>query len=389
MMDDRELSHTMRIDLIPDVPANPVAGKKKRIVVSRQTKKFKATPVPNGAKGRSSADQRFNEFFQNVYDAALITDIMGVVLDANVRAMTFFQYEQQEFQGLSMSDILSGADQALLSTITSNLQDERYTVLMAYGIRKDGSYFPSEVAISKLHFEKGEQLCFFIRDITVRRQSEEMLRTEHSAIQNSGDGIAIADLKGKLEYVNPAVGNMWGIGNVQGLVEQDVREFWYDREKAQEMINSVMADNAAWSGSLMGLKSDGSQFPVQISGTCNRNSDGEAVGMVFSFVDMTDRQNAEEAMRQSERQRVMLETVGAACHHVGQPATVLLANLGMIKRKVDETDENLTELVSTSIEAAEKLADVLHKLNTVTEYRTTKYLEHGDDDSMENRILEI
>ena len=42
-----------------------------------------------------------------------------------------------------------------------------------------------------------------------------------------------------------------------------------------------------------------------------------------------------------------------------------------------------------SIEAAETLAEVLHKLNTVNEYRTTQYLEREGEDSEENRILDI
>ena len=85
----------------------------------------------------------------------------------------------------------------------------------------------------------------------------------------------------------------------------------------------------------------------------------------------------------------MLESLGAACHHLGQPATVILANLGIMERKAENADPALQELVRMSIEAAETLAEVLHKLNTVNEYRTTQYLEREGEDSEENRILDI
>ena len=87
--------------------------------------------------------------------------------------------------------MISGADQSLIDTLCENLENERFTLIQAYCVRKDGSFFPSEIAVNKLHLES-KHLCFFLRDITVRRQAEEMLRTEHNAIQNSGSLLKIA-----------------------------------------------------------------------------------------------------------------------------------------------------------------------------------------------------
>jgi hypothetical protein len=86
----------------------------------------------------------------------------------------------------------------------------------------------------------------------------------------------------------------------------------------------------------------------------------------------------------------MLESLGAACHHLGQPATVLLANMSMIQHKLGNNDSSLNEIVQTSLRAAENLGDILHKLNAVNEYKTTKYIEAPDgSDDGERRILDI
>jgi len=56
----------------------------------------------------------------------------------------------------------------------------------------------------------------------------------------------------------------------------------------------------------------------------------------------------------------------------------------------DTQDPLVKELVTSSITAAEALGDILHKLNTVNEYKTTHYLDGRDDpDAVGNRILEI
>jgi len=98
-----------------------------------------------------------------------------------------------------------------------------------------------------------------------------------------------------------------------------------------------------------------------------------------------------EVEKERARHNVMLESLGAACHHLGQPATVLLVNLGILQKKLpEEADDFIKELVDSSISAAENLGETLHKLNTVNVYKTTQYLERGEgEDSAENRILEI
>ena len=260
-------------------------------------------------------------------------------------------------------------------------------------MRKNGTYFPSEISVNKLALTE-PRLCFFVRDITLRRQADEMLRTEHNAIQNAGNGIAVADVEAKLEYVNPAVISMWGIGSPDELIGLDIRTLLSDTDAASSMIGSVMASGTPWSGEVKAVRANGEEFDLQISAVRNRNSDGDTVGIVFSFIDISDRKKVEAAVKEAERQRVMLESLGAACHHLGQPATVLLANLGIIQKRLslDEKqvdDKQVGELLDASIEACKRLGDILHKLNAVTEYRTTHYLGSPDSDTGEQRILEI
>jgi len=379
----------MRIDLIPDIPAEPVAGKKKRVIVASPTRRIqKQTPV---AVAATTEDAKYQALLQSVYDAAIIADFDGKIVDANIRAIDFFYYSRDEFRSLSIFDILSGADQSLIETLRENLANERFTLIQAYCLRSDGTFFPAEIAVNEVNLGN-MRLCLFVRDITVRKQAEEMLRTEHNAIQNSGNGIAVADLEAKLEYANPATATMWGYdGNAEALQGMDARELLSDKNAAEQMVNIVLKEQRTWTEEVKARRVDGSEFAAQVSAACNRNSDGEPVGIVFSFVDISDRKTAEEALREAERQRVMLESLGAACHHLGQPATVLLANLGIMQKKLGDTQDPLVkELVTSSITAAEALGDILHKLNTVNEYKTTHYLDGRDDpEAAGNRILEI
>ena len=87
---------------------------------------------------------------------------------------------------------------------------------------------------------------------------------------------------------------------------------------------------------------------------------------------------------EAERQRVMLESLGAACHHMGQPATIMMAYLEMLRE--GETDPERRSMFEQCIQSARRMADILHQLQTVTEYRTVPYVKIGD---REVSILDI
>ena len=91
-----------------------------------------------------------------------------------------------------------------------------------------------------------------------------------------------------------------------------------------------------------------------------------------------------EALMDAERHRVMIESLGAACHHLGQPATVIRGYLEMVRK--EEISASAREMVETCLEAADSLLDVFQALRRVSEYRTVPYLESGKDSY---RILDI
>lgn len=375
-----EFSKTMRIDLIPEAPSEPVSGKRERIVVSKSG--------PGARPATRASDSHYQELLQSVYDAALITDLNGVIADLNIRAQEFLGYEREELLGMTIFQVISGADSSLIDTLCENLENERYTLIQAYCSRKDGSLFPCEIAVNKL--DLGHiHLCLFVRDITLRKQSEEMLMTEHNAIQNSVNGIAVADLRAVLEYVNPSMARMWACSD-DDLIGKPVRELMADPGVVDVMIEETLKAKHTWSGEMVAKRSGGDEFDLQVAAACSRNRDGEPLGVVLSFLDTTDRKRAEQAIRETERHRVMLESLGAACHHLSQPATVLMGNLEIMEHLDAVEDERLHGLVRSSIDSMQKIGTILHKLNAVNEYKTTPYLSsRRGSENDESRILEI
>ncbi|MBN1674383.1 MAG: response regulator [Kiritimatiellae bacterium] len=204
------------------------AAKKKRTVTI--TRRRLSAPVQ---KKPDAADRsRYSALLQSIYDAVLVTDVTGNIIDANVRAEDFFLRGKEQLIQLRIADMVAGFDQSVLKTICDNADQRRFTLMEAYSVREDGTMFPSEIAVHKLHTEEDEQLCFLIRDITVRKQAQEALRWAHKrkleSLQNLAGGVA-HDFNNKLTGV---------IGNAQ-LALQALPEDSEVRADLQRIIDNA------------------------------------------------------------------------------------------------------------------------------------------------------
>jgi len=372
-----KMSQTIRIDIPPEVLAAATGAK------------TEATPAAELRTPVFSEDLDFGELFESVYDGALITDTVGTVLDANARALALFDLSRKEVCGKNVLHMISGADASLIGTIRDILDNEQYALVQAYCINRAGEFFPAEISVNRLKLSKQAYFCFFVRDVTIRKQAEELLQTEHNAIQNAAGGIAISSLSGTLTFANPAALRLWHALIPDDLMGRNLKELWAVPGAADKML-SIVQGGQPWIGSLEAVRLDGSVFLAQITASPNRDPDGQIQGMVFSFLDISAQKQAEEALRQAERQRVMLESLGAACHHLGQPATILLASLALLKKKSATClHADCGELIETSLQAADTLGDLLHGLNQHSEYRTVPYLESSAVDTEDSNILKI
>ncbi len=79
-----------------------------------------------------------------------------------------------------------------------------------------------------------------------------------------------------------------------------------------------------------------------------------------------------EALLEAERQRVMIQSLATACHHLGQPATVISAYLEMTRRMALPAEAQV--MLAECRAAADDVADILKRLQGLTVYRTEPYL---------------
>ncbi|HPA78601.1 MAG TPA: PAS domain S-box protein [Kiritimatiellia bacterium] len=250
---------------------------------------------------QKSPDSRYRELLGGLYEAVFICRSDGRILDTNVRAEEHFHYSRDELLAMNVCDVFPGLSQTKIEKILGYLKDRRFTVLNGKCVRKDGTIFPGETSVSRIQLADEGVLVFSITNIERRVKTEEMLRTEHNAIQNLASGVAITGPEGLLQYVNPTFLRLWGQRSENEVLKKNIRDFIPAGPKTDEMIESVLS-GATRQTEMEVPRPGGKPFFVQVSIAPNIpqspifGSGTKVMGMVFSFIDITDRKRAEDVI---------------------------------------------------------------------------------------------
>ena len=152
-----------------------------------------------------------------------------------------------------------------------------------------------------------------------REQVEEALRASEErcrrVIEASPDAIAISDLKGNITRVSPVAFTLFGGESENDVLGTSVLE-WIapeEHEKAIENIGKVLKGESPPDNQYTLLAAGGRRFFGEINSSLLRDADGNPTGMISIVRDITDRKQAEEALRESEqRYRLLFERANDA-----------------------------------------------------------------------------
>ena len=124
--------------------------------------------------------------------------------------------------------------------------------------------------------------------------------------------MAMADLDGRLVYVNPAFLHMWGYVDEAQVLGRPVTTFWVEPEVAAT-VGEDLHHQGTWSGELEAVRADGGRFIAELRASLIRDATGRPTHMVASFVDVTERHLAQAALKRSEETYARAEAIA----HIG------------------------------------------------------------------------
>lgn len=315
-------------------------------------------------------DYRF--LFEQAYDAILLADASGRVLASNSRATRFFGYEGEGLAGLSVRTLVAGVTEHLLGDVQKVIADGLYMRIQAFAVHRDESFTPVEIVVLGNRVRAPELYCYLVRDVESRWRAEQKLLSAYHAMDNTDSGIGIADLGGRITYANRTLVGLLSGGDEAAVVGNDLG-MWFERKGVVEPMLAHICKGLPWAGEQR-LISGAKTAWLAISAVPDVNEDQILCGMVFSVRDTAERHRAEIAEYQAERNRIMMESLAGACHALGQPATVLMTSIELLKMEGLKDPTMCRQMIDLCYDAVIHLRDLLQKMNAKRMYVAEPYL---------------
>jgi len=280
-------------------------------------------------------------FEKNQATKLLIDPATGVIVDANLAATRFYGYSRAALQAMRIMDINLLPPAAVLEQL-HHAQSERQSLFFFKHRLASGEVRDVEVHASPVEVNGRSLLFSIVHDVTDRLRAEAALERSRARLKAIFDNAAIAiclvDRAGRYIQFNQRWAELLGrtpdevylLHNVD-VTHPDDRAASRDRlaELVSGAIDHYELDKRY-------LRADGSSFWGALSAAAIRSETGEFEASIGLVTDITERKQAEAALRTSEaryHQLVELSPDGIAVHRDGRLVYVNSAGARLVGAK--------------------------------------------------------
>ena len=265
-----------------------------------------------------------------------ITDLEGIITDVNAAQCRALGRTREELIGKSVVDVYGGtpARNALQREIIETTRTRGQWFGEIASVSATGEAILVECRTWLLRDEQGKAIGMFGvgTDITARKQAEAALRDSralyYSLVENLPQSIFRKDRAGRFQFVNERFCQDLKHSLVDIIGRTDADFFPPDLAQAYRQDDlRVMETGQVLDQEECHAGADGREAFVHVLKTPLRDAQGQIIGIQGVFWDITERKQAEEALRESEeKHRVLIETTATGFVIVDAQGRVLDAN---------------------------------------------------------------
>ncbi|MBI5549075.1 MAG: PAS domain S-box protein [Deltaproteobacteria bacterium] len=275
------------------------------------------------------AKETFRAVIDHSYDAVLVHDSDGRVLDVNATMLRMYGVTYQEALTYSIADYSGpassmGQAKDIWARVLGG-EDQ----LFAWQARrpKDGALFDVEVYLTRVSAGDRPLILANVRDITERRKADEALRASESKYrqlhESMIDAFGSCDLHGRIQVLNEAFLRMVGYSRDE-LARMTYRDLtpkrWHAMEQ-QIIEQQVLVRGYSAPYEKEYRREDGTIFPVELRTYLLRDSSGRPEGMAAVVRDITERKSMERAIQEAHRKLRLLESI--TLHDIANKVSIL------------------------------------------------------------------
>lgn len=315
---------------------------------------------------------RARELRERTFSDSVINSVPGLLylLDEELRLVRWNHRLSEalggpgaELRGRSFLDFFDDGGAERIAAAFGPSVGQPYLEVEEHLIGPDGGRVP--YLFTAVSMEIGEERfkAGIAIDLSRRAAAESALLRLSAAVEQVAESIVITDLRGDIEYVNPAFERVSGytrdevVGNNPRILKSDVQ----DTATYQRMWNTLLAGEV-WQGRLINRKKCGGLYPEDSTISPMRDSSGAIDGFVAVKRDVTKELELERSVREAQKLNAIGSLAGGIAHDLNNILIPILTYASLARGNPaldDETCEYLDEIGAAGERARSLVQQIL------------------------------
>jgi len=255
------------------------------------------------------SEERYRVLFEEARDGIALADAdTGILLDCNQSLADLVGRNRAELIGQHQAILHppSGNNTGISATFKKHLTNKEGQVLETQVLTVTGEIREVEIKANLLYLHGRKMLQGIFRDITERKRAEETLRKSEdkyrTILKNIEEGYYEVDLAGNFTFFNDSMCRILRYPKEE-MMGMNNRQFT-DKEYAKKLFKTFnevyRTGEPAKEFDWQIIRKDGTKRYIEVSVSLQKNSSGKPIGFRGISRDITERKQAEEALRKSE-----------------------------------------------------------------------------------------
>jgi len=333
------------------------------------------TQKRRAAEALADSAARLRAILHTAVEGIITIDDRGLIESANPAAEKLFGYPAAELAGRNVSLLMPQPHRAAHDGYLANYLKSGQARIIGIGrevtgLRKDGSTFPMDLAVSEVQLKGRTLFTGFIRDITARKEAEKALLHYVALVESSDDAIVGKTLEGYVTSWNRGAEAIFGYTRGE-MVGRHISILFPEERLGEEaaIMAKIRQGESVDHFETVRRRKDGRLIDISVTISPIRDAGGTIIGASKLARDITDRKQLErEILEVSDREqrRIGHDLHDGLCQHLAGIEMMSQVLESRLAPKVAEAAQRAGEIARHVREAITQTRALARGLSPVT-----------------------